>query len=64
MIIVQFIVNKSAIILQYVPFKCMEDNISMIIIKISRIDGQLELVANFHSNSVVGRNVGTFKITF
>ncbi|CAD8120528.1 unnamed protein product [Paramecium sonneborni] len=29
-----------------------------------KIDGQLELVANFHSNSVVGRNVGTFKITF
>ncbi|CAD8206402.1 unnamed protein product [Paramecium octaurelia] len=29
-----------------------------------KIEGQLELVANFHSNSVVGRNVGTFKITF
>ncbi|CAD8085572.1 unnamed protein product [Paramecium primaurelia] len=29
-----------------------------------RIDAQLELIANFNSNSVVGRNVGTLKITF
>ncbi|CAK89100.1 unnamed protein product (macronuclear) [Paramecium tetraurelia] len=29
-----------------------------------RIDAQLELIANFNSNSVVGRNVGTVKITF
>ncbi|CAD8094503.1 unnamed protein product [Paramecium sonneborni] len=29
-----------------------------------RIDAQLELIANFNSNSVVGRNIGTLKITF
>ncbi|CAD8176370.1 unnamed protein product [Paramecium pentaurelia] len=29
-----------------------------------RIDAQLELIANFNSNSVVGRNVGTLKISF
>lgn len=29
-----------------------------------RIDARLELVANFHSNSVVGRNVGEVKVIF
>lgn len=41
----------------------MEDNTSNNKNKF-RIDARLELVANFHSNSVVGRNIGGMKIIF
>lgn len=42
----------------------MEENISNLFYILYRIDARLELIANFHSNSVVGRNVGEVKVIF